>query len=73
MQNMFLAIIGETYAVVKEDIQSKTADFTIQDFFKTGVNNTKGYLGILDRYITGFFWTIFRQINVGYIVDLPEI
>ena len=49
MQNMFLAIIGETYAVVKEDIQSKTADFTIQDFFKTGVNNTKGYLGILDR------------------------
>ena len=49
LQNMFLAIIGETYAVVKEDIQSKTADFTIQDFFKTGVNNTKGYLGILDR------------------------
>ena len=49
MQNMFLAIIGETYAVVKEDIQSKTADFTIQDFFKTGVNNTKGYLVILDR------------------------
>ena len=49
MQNMFLAIIGETYAVVKEDIQSKTADFTMADFFKTGVNNTKGYLGILDR------------------------
>ena len=48
---MFLAIINDTYAEVKIDVMSRKADFQVGDFFKTGVNNVKGYLGILDRYI----------------------
>ena len=46
---MFLAIINDTYAVVKEDLQTKKADFSMGDFFSTGVNNMKGSLGIPDR------------------------
>ena len=46
---MFLAIINDTYAVVKEDLHTKKADFSMGDFFSTGVNNMKGSLGIPDR------------------------
>ncbi len=48
--NMFLAIINDTYADVKTEVKSRKADFQMGDFFKTGVNNVKGYLGIQDRY-----------------------
>ena len=48
---MFLAIINDTYAVVKEEVNSKPAEFNMSDFFSTGVNNVKGSLGIQDRYI----------------------
>ena len=48
-QNMFLAIINDTYAEVKMDVKSRKADFQIGDFFKTGVNNVKCFFGILDR------------------------
>ena len=48
---MFLAIINDTYAVVKADSMSKKADFQMSDFFKTGVNNVRGSMGIQDRYI----------------------
>ena len=47
---MFLAIINDTYAVVKEDVNSKPADFQMGDFFNTGINNVKGSMGIQDRY-----------------------
>lgn len=49
--NMFLAIINDTYAEVKLDVKSRKADFQMGDFFKTGLNNVKGHLGILDRGI----------------------
>merc|ERR1712223_1364209 len=49
--NMFLAIINDTYADVKLEVMSRKADFQVGDFFKTGGNNVKGYLGILDRGI----------------------
>lgn len=48
---MFLAIINDTYAEVKLDVKSRKADFQMGDFFKTGLNNVKGYLGIQDRGI----------------------
>ena len=48
---MFLAIINDTYAVVKAESMSKKADFQMSDFFKTGVNNVRGSMGIQDRYI----------------------
>ena len=47
--NMFLAIINDTYAVVKADSLQKKADFQMADFFKTGINNVKGSMGIHDR------------------------
>ena len=47
---MFLAIINDTYAVVKADSMRKKADFQMGDFFKTGVNNVRGSMGIQDRY-----------------------
>jgi hypothetical protein len=46
---MFLAIINDTYAVVKADSMRKKADFQMGDFFKTGVNNVRGSMGIQDR------------------------
>ncbi|TRY80381.1 hypothetical protein TCAL_04863 [Tigriopus californicus] len=49
--NMFLAIINDTYGEVKADLKTKKPDFQMSDFFKTGVNNVKGYLGIHDRAI----------------------
>ena len=48
---MFLAIINDTYAVVKEEVNTKPAEFNMADFFSTGVNNVKGSLGIVDRYV----------------------
>ena len=46
---MFLAIINDTYAVVKADSLQKKADFQMADFFKTGINNVKGSMGIPNR------------------------
>ena len=48
---MFLAIINDTYAEVKEDVTNKPAEFSMGDFFSTGVNNVKGSMGIVDRYL----------------------
>ena len=50
MTYMFLAIINDTYAEVKEDVTNKPAEFSMGDFFSTGVNNVKGSMGIVDRY-----------------------
>ena len=47
---MFLAIINDTYAVVKAESMNKKVDFQMSDFFKTGVNNVRGTLGVQDRY-----------------------
>ena len=47
---MFLAIINDTYAVVKAESLRKKADFQMSDFFKTGVNNVRGSMGLQDRY-----------------------
>ena len=47
--NMFLAIINDTYGVVKERLKKQTPEFQMGDFFMTGVNNMKGALGIHDR------------------------
>ena len=52
---MFLAIINDTYAEVKLDVMSRKEEFTVGDFLKTGVNNVKAALGVLDRY------TIFKN------------
>ena len=46
---MFLAIINDTYADVKLEVMSRKSEFQVGDFFKTGLNNVKGYLGIIDR------------------------
>ena len=47
---MFLAIINDTYGDVKADLKVRKPDFQMSDFFKTGANNVKGYLGIHDRW-----------------------
>jgi polycystin 2 len=47
--NMFLAIINDTYGVVKADLKTRKPDFQMGDFFMTGVNNCKGAMGIHDR------------------------
>ena len=47
---MFLAIINDTYGDVKAQLKLKTPDFQMSDFFKTGANNIKGWMGIHDRY-----------------------
>ena len=52
---MFLAIINDTYADVKLEVMSRKSEFQVGDFFKTGLNNVKGYLGIIDRLVYGAF------------------
>jgi hypothetical protein len=42
---MFLAIINDTYTVVKEEIQFQQNDFEIGDYVKRGVNNVMGKVG----------------------------
>ncbi len=66
--NMFLAIINDTYADVKTEVKSRKADFQMGDFFKTGVNNVKGYLGIQDRYSK----PVIKVTNCAYFVTLAE-
>ena len=46
---MFLAIINDTYGDVKADLKVRKPDFQMSDFFKTGINNVKGWMGIHDR------------------------
>jgi hypothetical protein len=46
---MFLAIINDTYGEVKAEVNSSKSEFQMSDFFKTGSNNVKSHLGILDR------------------------
>ncbi len=38
-QNMFLAIINDTYSEVKAEIAGKRNDFEIGDYLKRGYNN----------------------------------
>ena len=52
---MFLAIINDTYADVKLEVMSRKSEFQVGDFFKTGLNNVKGYLGIIDRLVSPKF------------------
>ena len=50
-QNMFLAIINDTYTEVKEEIQYQQNDFEISDYVKRGVNNAMGIVGSRDMAI----------------------
>ena len=36
---MFLAIINDSYVVVKEEIQNEKEDFEVEDYLKRGYNN----------------------------------
>ena len=47
--NMFLAIINDTYGLVKAELKRAKPSFQLGDFFMVGVNNVKGAAGIKDR------------------------
>ncbi|GIY28689.1 polycystin-2 [Caerostris darwini] len=49
LMNMFLAIINDTYAEVKAEINESNSEFEIADFFKKGYNNILGKLGKRDK------------------------
>ena len=68
---MFLAIINDTYADVKLEVMSRKSEFQVGDFFKTGLNNVKGYLGIIDRLLYEAFLiktTVFPHIVSAEII-----
>ena len=50
-QNMFLAIINDTYSEVKAEIANQRNEFEIGDYFKRGYNNMLGKLGKRDKLI----------------------
>ncbi len=50
-QNMFLAIINDTYTVVKEEIQFQQNDFEVSDYVKRGMNNAMGIVGNRSRAV----------------------
>ncbi len=62
---MFLAIINDTYGEVKAEVNSAKAEFQMGDFFKTGSNNVKSYMGIHDRLLappkTEFFTRVVQK------------
>ena len=47
--NMFLAIINDTYGLVKAELKRAKPSFQLGDFFMVGINNVKGAAGIQDR------------------------
>jgi polycystin 2 len=47
--NVFLAIINDTYGMVKERVLGEKPSFQVGDFFKVGLNNIKGAAGIQVR------------------------
>jgi hypothetical protein len=36
---MFIAIINDSYVVVKEEIQNEKEDFEVEDYLRRGYNN----------------------------------
>ena len=50
-QNMFLAIINDTYSEVKAEIAAQKNEFEIGDYFKRGYNNMLGHIGGRNKYI----------------------
>ena len=50
-QNMFLAIINDTYSEVKAEIALQRNDFEIADYFKRGYNNMLGKMGKRDKLL----------------------
>ena len=51
LQNMFLAIINDTYSEVKIEIANQRNEFEIADYFKRGYNNMMGKLGRRDKIV----------------------
>ena len=51
LQNMFLAIINDTYSEVKAEIAAQKNEFEIGDYFKRGYNNVLGKMGARNKYI----------------------
>ena len=51
LQNMFLAIINDTYSEVKAEIANQRNEFEIADYFKRGYNNMMGKLGKRDKLV----------------------
>ncbi len=47
--NMFLAIINDTYSVVKEELATQKNDFEISDYLMRGYNNVMGSMNNRDR------------------------
>ena len=48
---MFLAIINDTYAEVKEELETQAVTYDIGDYFKRGYNNWLGKFGTRDKAI----------------------
>lgn len=51
LQNMFLAIINDTYSEVKAEIANQRNEFEIADYFKRGYNNMMGKFGKRDKIV----------------------
>ena len=70
-QNMFLAIINDTYSEVKAEIASKKNEFEIGDYFKRGYNNMMGRIGGRNKYID--VENALKLANADGIVTYEEI
>ena len=50
-QNMFMAILNDTYSEVKVEIENRKEDFQMLDFLKRGYNNTREIVAKRDKLI----------------------
>ena len=65
-QNMFLAIINDTYSEVKAEIAAQRNEFEISDFLKRGANNVMETIGNRDRVRGSGSSSTFPEIHLSF-------
>ena len=50
-QNMFMAILNDTYSEVKVEIENRKEDFQMLDFLARGYNNVREVVGERDKLL----------------------
>ena len=51
LQNMFMAILNDTYSEVKEEVENRKEDFQMLDFLKRGYNNVREVISERDKLL----------------------
>ena len=70
-QNMFMAILNDTYSEVKTEVEARKEDFQMGDFVMRGYNNVRGIVGERDKMLD--IRTIVKLASDDGVVTYDEI